>query len=180
MTRSECEANCDAICKVNDNGDLMMDRERGRHIGKLVMIQRVTKGGLVICGGGVNYGVTVTLPPKNLDLVPDGSAHIGGSLLPSSDPRILTPVVFGLGTLKVVPFHLQDTHALVLVTEDRREQVLARHPNGYSCYGLLESLVSGDAEKVRKRADGLEACGGEVNRGALGEFLDGLPAKQEK
>jgi hypothetical protein len=67
MSRQEAESSAGKSAIVNGRGDLMMVREKGRFIGRLILIKRCTKGGMVICVG--DDGSEVILPPRNLDLV---------------------------------------------------------------------------------------------------------------
>lgn len=85
--------------------------------------------------------------------------HIGGSLLPSNEPRILRPVETPFGTLQVRPLADLDTHAL-FHKHERGESILAMHANGYSCHCLLERMVKGDADGARKQAQYILDCGG--------------------
>lgn len=80
------------------------------------------------------------------------SRTIGGSLLPSSDARILKP----LGKLSVRPIPALDTHGLFY----DGECLLAMHPNGYSCHELAVRMAKGDARGVRDQVAFLLACGG--------------------
>jgi hypothetical protein len=81
--------------------------------------------------------------------------HIGGSLLPSNSPEILRPIPFNGGALQVVPDIEADTHRLTFNGE-----VLAEHPNGFSCHVLAERMVQGDLERVTAQADYIVRCGG--------------------
>lgn len=85
--------------------------------------------------------------------------HIGGSILPSSDPFILSPMVLPFGTLQVRPIVELDTHGL-FHAHDRGETLLATHPNGYSCRALAERMAAGDEKRVRDQAEYIQACGG--------------------
>lgn len=85
--------------------------------------------------------------------------HIGGSLLPSNEPRILKPVETPFGILQVRPIPDLDTHAL-FHKHERGESLLACHPNGYSCHVLLERMARGDAAAVRQQAQYILDCGG--------------------
>lgn len=87
------------------------------------------------------------------------SRHIGGSLLPSSEPRILQPVETPFGTLQVRALPDLDTHGL-FHKHARGESLRAMHPNGYSCYCLLERMAKGDVESVRQQAQYILDCGG--------------------
>lgn len=76
---------------------------------------------------------------------------IGGSLLPSSDARILKP----LGNLQVRALTELDAHGLFY-----EGSLLATHPNGYSCRELAERMVAGDERRVREQAQFILDCGG--------------------
>jgi hypothetical protein len=79
--------------------------------------------------------------------------HIGGSLLPSTPAvtRVGTPV----GLLQVRALPEWDTHGLFL-----GEELLASHPNGFSCLVLAERIR--DSDRARQQADYIVACGGKV------------------
>lgn len=83
------------------------------------------------------------------------SRNIGGSILPSSAPHILTPLKTKWGVLTVVPMPDRDTHALTL---DGLE--IANHPNGFSCRALAERMESGNIERVIEQSDFIVRCGG--------------------
>ena len=85
--------------------------------------------------------------------------HIGGSLLPSNEARILQPVNTPFGTLQVRVIAELDTHGL-FHTHSAGESLLATHPNGYSCHVLLERMVKGDVPGVRGQAQYILDCGG--------------------
>lgn len=87
------------------------------------------------------------------------SRNIGGSVLPSSDPQILQPIVCTFGTLQVRAMPELDTHMLFW-SHDRYESMLAEHPNGYSCHNLAKRMVAGNKDKVRQQAQYLLDCGG--------------------
>ena len=81
--------------------------------------------------------------------------NIGGSILPSSSPQVLSPITTPKGVLQVREmFHL-DTHGLFV---DSR--LVAMHPNGYSCRSLAEYIASGDVGRVRQQAQYILDCGG--------------------
>lgn len=91
--------------------------------------------------------------------------NIGGSLLPSNEPRILRAVEAPFGILQVRPLPEMDTHGLFLRHQETKshpggETILAMHPNGYSCYALLERMVQRDVARVTKQAEYILACGG--------------------
>lgn len=85
--------------------------------------------------------------------------HVSGSLLPSSEPRILQPVATPFGVLQVRAIPELDTHGL-FHKHDRGESLLVTHGNGYSCHCLLERMVLGDAKRVREQAHYILDCGG--------------------
>lgn len=85
--------------------------------------------------------------------------HVGGSLLPSNEPRILQAVDAPFGSLQVRVIADLDTHGLFLA-RPKIETLLATHPNGYSCHVLLARMMQGDVDGVRKQVDYLLACGG--------------------
>lgn len=85
--------------------------------------------------------------------------NTGGSILPSSDPQILTPLPFRRGSLVVVPLEHVDTYALVY-KDEAGLSVLATHPNGYSCRELALRMASGNAERATKQGAYILACGG--------------------
>lgn len=92
--------------------------------------------------------------------------NIGGSLLPSSEPRILKPIPYKGGKLIVRPLEDEDTHALYHVTAGG-EKRLASHPNGYSCHCLAERMVNGDKTRVMSQAAYIVACGGDADYQAI-------------
>ena len=85
--------------------------------------------------------------------------HIGGSILPSSAPHILQPMVHPFGTLQVRALPDLDKHALFHL-HDRGESIIAMHPNGYSCHELALRIISGDEQRIRAQADYIQQCGG--------------------
>lgn len=90
---------------------------------------------------------------------PASKRHVGGSLLPSSEPRILQPIACSWGTLQVRPLPDLDTHALFL-TVGEGATLLATHSNGYSCHKLAEHIAAGDEQRARKQALYITECGG--------------------
>lgn len=82
--------------------------------------------------------------------------HVGGSILPSSNPEIFgqerTPA--GLVQVRVIPE--EDTHGLF---DSATGALLAKHPNGYSCHSLAKRLRDGAAAE---QANYIVACGGTV------------------
>lgn len=87
------------------------------------------------------------------------SRHIGGSLLPSNEPRILQAIETPIGVLQVRVIAELDTHGL-FHRHAAGESLLATHPNGYSCYVLLERMQSRDRRAVLDQVDHILACGG--------------------
>jgi hypothetical protein len=85
--------------------------------------------------------------------------NIGGSILPSSSPQVLSPLPFREGALVVRPLVEADTHGLFY---DRGEfsSLLCTHSNGYSCRALAERLTNGNADRVREQAEYVLRCGG--------------------
>lgn len=101
--------------------------------------------------------------------------HIGGSILPSSDPRILTALQCARGTLQVRALPDEDTHVLFL--DDR---VVAEHPNGYSCRALAERIRDCwagkcDAARVLEQFDHILRCGGSGVRAEVVELVKTNP-----
>jgi len=85
--------------------------------------------------------------------------HISGSLLPSNEPRILKPVETTFGTLQVRVIAELDMHGL-FHKHAAGESLLATHGNGYSCYCLLEHMVTNSRDGVRRQAQYILDCGG--------------------
>lgn len=104
--------------------------------------------------------------------------HIGGSLLPSSEPRILEPIDAGRhGTLQVRALKRKDTHGLFRTGGEgplapEGSELLAEHPNGYSCHELATRIASGDKVRAMEQALYIIACGGKVT--GQGAFLINL------
>lgn len=99
---------------------------------------------------------------KNTTQTPGTLRHIGGSLLPSNEPRILQPLAGAYGTLQVRALPERDTHSLYF----NETLCLASHPNGYSCHALAERILAvwrGDWTVAHAMAqfDYIIACGGE-------------------
>lgn len=80
---------------------------------------------------------------------------IGGSLLPSSDARILRAVKTPFGTLQVRPIVELDTHGLF-----HNDSLLVTHPNGYSCHVLLERMVKREVDRAVEQVNYILDCGG--------------------
>lgn len=87
--------------------------------------------------------------------------HVGGSLLPSNEPRILRPVETPFGTLQVRVIAELDAHGL-FHKHAAGESLLAMHPNGYSCHVLLERMAKGDVDGVRGQVQYILDCGGQA------------------
>lgn len=85
--------------------------------------------------------------------------HIGGSLLPSNEPRILRPVETPFGILQVRVIVELDAHGL-FHKHTAGESLLATHPNGYSCCALLEHMAGGNVEGARQQVQYILDCGG--------------------
>lgn len=83
--------------------------------------------------------------------------HVGGSLLPSNNQQILTPVKTSHGTLQVRVITEQDTHGLF---DTDSNELLAQHPNGFSCHDLAVRLR--DRRRPAEQAAYIVACGGLV------------------
>lgn len=92
------------------------------------------------------------------------SRHIGGSVLLSSEPRILQPIETPFGILQVLALPELDTYALFLrkMGDSGVEMVslLATHSNGYSCHELATRMVRGAEAKVRAQVAYILDCGG--------------------
>ncbi len=91
------------------------------------------------------------------------SRNIGGSLLPSSEPRIRKPVETPFGTLQVKVIDQLDTHGL-FHKDDRGERLLAEHPNGYSCHELLLRMQKRDVRATTEQVNYILDCGGTARR----------------
>ena len=79
--------------------------------------------------------------------------NVGGSLLPSNDRQVLTP----LGSLCVRVIAAEDTHGLY-----DGDELLAKHPNGYSCHELATRMHRGLRDRALQQAEYIVACGGTV------------------
>ena len=88
--------------------------------------------------------------------------HFGGSILPSSEPRILAPLTCGFGRLVVRPLPDENTYALVFMAVNGVEAVVAKHPNGYSCRALAERMAARDGERICEQAEYIVRCGGKT------------------
>lgn len=89
--------------------------------------------------------------------------RIGGSILPSSEPRILQPMQGVHGTLQVRPMPELDTHGLYL-----DNLLLATHSNGFSCHALAERILAA-WEGKREPAYALEQFDYILRCGGLGK-----------
>lgn len=96
--------------------------------------------------------------------------NIGNSVLASSSPRILQPMEFKRGILKIIPDREADTHRLEF-SMGNLKGILASHPNGYSCHSLAERIISNDSESALKQAHYIVACGGTANFDAIKSVL---------
>lgn len=85
--------------------------------------------------------------------------HVGGSLLPSSEPRILRAVETVGGAFQVRVISELDTHGL-FHRHAQGETLLATHPNGYSCYALLAFLIAGNVDAAKRQIQYILDCGG--------------------
>lgn len=85
--------------------------------------------------------------------------HVGGSLLPSSEARILQPVKTSFGTLQVRVIDELDTHGLFL-KHAAGETLLVTHPNGYFCHALLERMSKREMDRVAAQVKYILDCGG--------------------
>jgi len=103
--------------------------------------------------------------------------RIGGSILPSSDPRILQPQTGAHGTLQVKPLPDLDTYGLFL----NETLLLAMHPNGYSCSGLADRILAAwrgerDVKYAMEQFDYILACGGlGRQRASIEHIACGMP-----
>ena len=88
---------------------------------------------------------------NHADVVKAMKHNIGGSLLPSSDSRILQP----LGNYRVVQVPVLDTHVLLW-----RDTIVAAHPNGYSCRELAERMTANNVAHALQQHAYILACGG--------------------
>ena len=84
--------------------------------------------------------------------------NIGGSILPSNEPRILQPIPYRGGVLLVVPDSEADTHHLTF-----NGNAIATHPNGYSCHCLAERMAAGLADRTLDQARFIVDCGGSAD-----------------
>lgn len=86
------------------------------------------------------------------------SRHIGGSILPSNEARILRPVETLRGVMQVRVLPEEDAHGLFL-----GDDLIAKHPNGYSCFELATRLKDEkNATRAIEQAQYIKACGGWV------------------
>ena len=85
--------------------------------------------------------------------------HVGGSILPSNEPRILQPVETPFGILQVRVIAELDTHGL-FHRHAAGKSLLATHPNGYSCRELLDRMVARQVDRVRQQVQYILDCGG--------------------
>jgi hypothetical protein len=105
------------------------------------------------------------------------TSRIGGSLLPSSEPRILLTKTGEHGTLQVRPLPELDTYGLFF----NETSLLAMHPNGYSCHGLAERILAAwngerSVDYAMAQFDYILDCGGAGKKRDSIEFIArGLP-----
>lgn len=85
--------------------------------------------------------------------------HIGGSILPSSDPHILRPIDCSAGILQVYAFAELDAHILTIDQPSGRS-IVATHGNGYSCHKLAQHIAAGSVERAQAQAAYIQRCGG--------------------
>lgn len=100
-------------------------------------------------------------------------ANIGNSILPSSDRRILQPINTPRGVFVVEACADQDTHILFFNGE-----MLASHPNGYSCHNLADRIISvwegkRPAGYALEQFDYVIRCAGTGNRARVFELVGG-------
>ena len=119
-------------------------------------------------------------------------ARIGGSILPSSEPRILQPITGKYGVLQVIPVEALDTYALQYTfprpkregdkgnEPDTYTTTIVTHPNGYSCHNLADRIIkvwNGEVADMHalKQFDYILDCGGMAKKeSAFREILKGL------
>ena len=85
--------------------------------------------------------------------------HIGGSILPSNEARILLPPKTSYGALQVRVIAELDTHGL-FHKHALGESLLATHPNGYSCFALLERMAARETDRAVEQVNYILNCGG--------------------
>jgi hypothetical protein len=95
--------------------------------------------------------------------------NIGGSILPSSSPKILTPIVCSFGTLQVKAQPELDTHSLFL-----GDTIIASHPNGFSCHALAERMQKGEWVRAMEQADYIVRCGGTADKEMVQKLVPNL------
>jgi hypothetical protein len=117
-----------------------------------------------------NQGNTAARPPS----------RIGGSILPSSDPQILQVFQGKHGSFQVRPLPELDTYGLFL----DEKQLLAMHPNGYSCHELAKRILAvwdgkSDVKRAMEQFDYILACGGlGKSRGSIEFIIKGMPSDE--
>lgn len=106
------------------------------------------------------------------------SRNIGGSILPSSAPHLFAPLVGKNGSFHVRASEEMDTHFLFFTPTgaDPRIQLIAEHPNGYSCHVLAKRIVAAQegttpVTEALSQLDYIVACGG---KGAPRELVEAL------
>ncbi len=66
--------------------------------------------------------------------------------------------------LQVVADYQADTHHLTL-----NGNIIASHPNGYSCHCLAQRIIKGDASRVKQQAEYIIRCGGSCDLDAVSQ-----------
>ena len=105
--------------------------------------------------------------------------HIGGSILPSSDPLVLQTKTGEHGVFQVRALPELDTHALYFARTaadlGTDEVMVASHPNGYSCDTLGKRTIAawsdGAVEHALGQFDHIITCGG---RGVDRDLVEAL------
>lgn len=105
--------------------------------------------------------------------------HIGGSILPSSDPLVLQTKTGEHGVFQVRALPELDTHALYFARTaadlGTDEVMVASHPNGYSCDTLGKRTIAawsdGAVEHALGQFDHIITCGG---RGVDRDMVEAL------
>jgi hypothetical protein len=118
--------------------------------------------------------------------------NIGGSLLPSSSPEVLRPILYLDGVLQVIPDEAADTHRLFYIKGEKRTE-LASHPNGHSCHELAKRIIAYSAHAPDKenrlryleQAEYIILCCGTVdfvaiNRVRIEPLLNRIHREQDK
>ena len=99
--------------------------------------------------------------------------HIGGSLLPSSNSRVLAPTRHPFGILQVRQIAEADTHGLFWAN-DKGESLIATHSNGFSCRELADRMAAGDEKRTVDQVQYILDCGGTaINRESFARIMAG-------